>query len=107
MIPVVEVRDPDADTALSSHTLMTLVSGILGALLGLIAGRSGATVDLHRRPGGDDNGIHDRVAAIYVLSGCAVVAGGLVGGDVVVAGGGRCRHDPTLHGPVRGPCSPV
>ena len=68
---------------------MTLVSGILGALLGLIAGRSsGSASDLHRRPGGDDNGIDmTGVAAIYVLSGCAAVAGGLAGGDVGVAGG--------------------
>ena len=57
MIAVVEIRDPDTDTASITQALMTLISGILGALLGLIAGRSGSTGDLHRRPGGDDNGV--------------------------------------------------
>ena len=57
IILVVEVRHPDADTALLVNTMMSLVSGILGALLGLIAGQSkngggkgGAQLD--RRPDG-------------------------------------------------------
>ena len=53
MIIVVEVANPEADTGLIANTLMTLVGGILGALLGLIAGKSDATADLHRKPGGD------------------------------------------------------
>ena len=43
MIIVVEVKSPEADTGLIANTLMSLVSGILGALLGLIAGKSSAT----------------------------------------------------------------
>ena len=57
MIIVVELRNPEADTGLIANTLMTLVGSILGALLGLIAGQSKATADLHRRPGGDENGV--------------------------------------------------
>jgi hypothetical protein len=56
-ITVVEIRDPDVDTASATQALLTLVSGILGALLGLIAGRSGVGSELHRRPSGDNNGI--------------------------------------------------
>jgi len=56
-VAIVEIRDPDTDTASITQALMTLISGILGALLGLIAGRSGVVSDLHRRPGGDDNGV--------------------------------------------------
>ena len=57
IILVVEVKHPEADTALLVNTMMSLVSGILGALLGLIAGQSkqngenrGAGLD--RRPDG-------------------------------------------------------
>jgi len=42
LIVVVESRHPDADTSVVANTLSTLVSGILGALLGLIAGKSGS-----------------------------------------------------------------
>jgi hypothetical protein len=37
---VVESKNPEADTGVIANTLSTLVSGILGALLGLIAGKS-------------------------------------------------------------------
>lgn len=36
MIIVVEMRNPNADTALVASTLMNIVSGIVGALLGLM-----------------------------------------------------------------------
>ena len=56
IILVVEVRHPDADTALLVNTMMSLVSGILGALLGLIAGKSGngegKGANLDKRPDG-------------------------------------------------------
>ena len=61
IILVVEVRHPNADTALLVNTMMSLVSGILGALLGLIAGKSNSNgkggpnpfaADLDRRPDG-------------------------------------------------------
>lgn len=49
MILWIEVRNPEADTALVANTLMTLVGSILGALLGLIAGK-GVSNQLHDRP---------------------------------------------------------
>lgn len=59
IILVVEVKHPEADTALLVNTMMSLVSGILGALLGLIAGKSNTpggsaalASDLDRRPDG-------------------------------------------------------
>ena len=59
MIIVVEVKNPEADTGLIANTLMSLVSGILGALLGLIAGKSsavsGSPDDLHKRPDGKED----------------------------------------------------
>lgn len=58
MIVVVEMRNPEADTGLIANTLMSLVAGILGALLGLIAGRSDAVDDLHRKPTGGDDQLH-------------------------------------------------
>ena len=64
MIIVVEVRSPEADTGLIANTLMSLVSGILGALLGLIAGKSsnaGSTgSDLSRRPDGTSDDLNQR-----------------------------------------------
>ena len=52
-ILIVESINPEADTALIANTVMSLVSGILGALLGLIAGKSQVTGhpdDLGRKP---------------------------------------------------------
>ena len=50
------MKHPDADTALLVNTMMSLVSGILGALLGLIAGKSangnGKGIELDKRPDG-------------------------------------------------------
>lgn len=54
MVIWVELKNPESDTALIANTLMSLVSGILGALLGLIAGKA-TTQELHQRPqGGQD-----------------------------------------------------
>jgi hypothetical protein len=53
LIIYVELKNPEADTGLIANTLMSLISGILGALLGLIAGKSaavGGENDLHARP---------------------------------------------------------
>jgi uncharacterized membrane protein len=56
LILIVEVKNPAADTGIIANTLMSLVSGILGALLGLIAGKGGGarTEELTRRPDGTD-----------------------------------------------------
>jgi len=64
IILVVEVKHPEADTALLVNTMMSLVSGILGALLGLIAGKSNSgggpsalASDLDRRPDGSEGNL--------------------------------------------------
>jgi hypothetical protein len=54
LIVVVEGRNPEADTGVIANTLSTLVSGILGALLGLIAGKSGQAGGFGDRPPRDD-----------------------------------------------------
>lgn len=56
MILVVETRNPEADTGIIANTLMSLVSGILGALLGLIAGKSTGN-SLNKRPDGTTDDI--------------------------------------------------
>ena len=61
LIIYAEIKNPAADTGLIANTLMSLISGILGALLGLIAGKSssvgGSGDSLHDRPGGKTNGL--------------------------------------------------
>ena len=52
LILIVEVRNPAADTGIIANTLMSLVSGILGALLGLIAGKSTGGANINTRPDG-------------------------------------------------------
>lgn len=54
-IVVLEVRDPTNDTTLMVASLMSLVTGILGALLGLLAGKSETDTLHHRREAGDDD----------------------------------------------------
>ena len=57
MILVVETKNPAADTGIIANTLMSLVSGILGALLGLIAGKSQSGSGLNTRPDGTEDDI--------------------------------------------------
>lgn len=52
LLVVVEFKRPEADTGVLANTLGTLVSGILGALLGLIAGKS-------QQPGSFNQGPED------------------------------------------------
>jgi len=69
MIMVVEFVHPESDTGLIANTLMSLVSGILGALLGIIAGKSAANglsggdggigSDLGRRPDGSEGDLDE------------------------------------------------
>ena len=53
-IAVIEIRDPEADTSQGSAVLINLISTTLGALLGLLAGRSVFSRDLERRPEDDE-----------------------------------------------------
>ena len=50
-IAIIEILNPDSDTSNASATLLNVVSGIIGALLGLLAGKveSGGSV-LSKRP---------------------------------------------------------
>ena len=53
IVAIVEVRDPTTDTDTIVQSLISLISGILGALLGLIAGKTTAAQELSIRPGND------------------------------------------------------
>jgi hypothetical protein len=58
LILIVEVKNPEADTGIMANTIMSLVSGILGALLGLIAGKSASSGnELHNRPDGSPDNL--------------------------------------------------
>lgn len=63
LIVLVESRNPEADTGVIANTLSTLISGILGALLGVLAGRSstsdGDGSSLGRRPNGTTDDMHE------------------------------------------------
>ena len=56
-IAVVEIRNPKADTATSVQSLISIISGILGALLGLLAGKTETVQGLDTRPDGTDSGL--------------------------------------------------
>lgn len=43
MVAIIEVRDPGADTTQLVDSLNSVISGILGALLGLLLGKSSST----------------------------------------------------------------
>ena len=53
-IAVIEVVHPKTDTSDGVDALGRVVSVILGALLGVLAGRADATTQLSRRPDHDD-----------------------------------------------------
>lgn len=59
LIAFLEIRDPETDTGDMTKSLLSVVSLILGALLGLLAGKSQAVNDLHKRPDDTENGIGD------------------------------------------------
>jgi hypothetical protein len=61
LILIIEVKNPAADTGIMANTIMSLVSGILGALLGLIAGKSASATgqnELHTRPDGTPDALN-------------------------------------------------
>jgi predicted Co/Zn/Cd cation transporter (cation efflux family) len=45
LVAIIELRDPDQDTQPMVQSLFSLISATLGALLGLIAGRSTTNAD--------------------------------------------------------------
>jgi formate-dependent nitrite reductase membrane component NrfD len=54
-ILIVEVKDPEVNTSSITQALLTLISGILGSLLGLLAGRSVMSSELSARPQDKDD----------------------------------------------------
>jgi hypothetical protein len=51
LVVIIEIRDPSADTRALVQSLVSITSGILGALLGLIAGKNETTTtQLSSRP---------------------------------------------------------
>ena len=53
-VAVIEIRDPAVDTTDAVIALGGLISTILGALLGLLAGRTQFTNEMTHRPSEDD-----------------------------------------------------
>ena len=58
-VAIIEIKNPQADTDTIVQSLISLISGILGALLGLIAGKTIAADDLSKRPNGTVDSLHD------------------------------------------------
>lgn len=56
-IALIEVVHPEVDTSVAVNSMTDVLSMILGALLGLLAGRSERGRDLHHRPTGRDDGL--------------------------------------------------
>jgi UPF0716 family protein affecting phage T7 exclusion len=50
-IAIIEIRNPTADTDAANETLFTAITIVLGALLGLLAGKSSSMSELGKRPG--------------------------------------------------------
>lgn len=58
MVAIVEIRDPTADTDTAVDVLFTAITVILGALLGLLAGKAeSGTTSLGDRPDGSKDKI--------------------------------------------------
>jgi hypothetical protein len=51
-VAIVEIVEPTADTSRIVESLTSIISGILGALLGLLAGKSESLTALGSRPDG-------------------------------------------------------
>lgn len=50
IIGIIEIRNPETDTSTAANVLINMISTIMGALLGLLAGRSKFTEELTRHP---------------------------------------------------------
>ncbi len=55
LVAVVEIRDPETDTTDVTRTLFTAINIVLGALLGLLAGKSEGVDQLGKRPDQTDD----------------------------------------------------
>jgi len=54
LVAILEIRDPSIDTVGITNSLMSVIAGILSALLGLLAGKGAIGSDLDQRPPGTD-----------------------------------------------------
>jgi hypothetical protein len=54
LVAILEIRDPAVDTEGITNSLLSIVAGILGALLGLLAGKSAVGTDMDKPPAGAD-----------------------------------------------------
>jgi amino acid transporter len=52
MVAILEIKDSSVDTDGIVNSLLSIISGILGALLGLLAGKSESMNTMGRRPDG-------------------------------------------------------
>jgi|NitcycUWRROWE15D_1032933.scaffolds.fasta_scaffold00091_1 hypothetical protein len=50
IIAIIEIRDPATDTSAAVQSLVSVLSGIIGALLGLLAGKAERLSSLTSRP---------------------------------------------------------
>jgi len=50
IIAIIEIRDPTTDTSAAVQSLVSVLSGIIGALLGLLAGKAERLSGLAARP---------------------------------------------------------
>ena len=85
---------------------MSLVSSILSALVGLIAGRGEGAGNLHRKPSGQDNGVSDELPTrvklpftLAVLAPTATVVGAAVLGVFIAQDVERRDDDTARDGP--------
>jgi hypothetical protein len=56
LVAILEIRDPTVDTEGITNSLLSIIAGILGALLGLLAGKSAVGTDMDKPPPGTDWG---------------------------------------------------
>ena len=58
-VAIVEIRDPTVDTSRAVSALASTITTVLGALLGLLAGKSESMRTLGTRPDGTDDEVPD------------------------------------------------
>ena len=51
----VEIRDPTTDTSTATSSLINIITGMMGALLGLLAGKSSTVNSIERVPKPEDD----------------------------------------------------
>ena len=83
MVAFIEIRDPEADTSDIVRTLFTAINIILGALLGLLAGKSESIEKLGRRPDQTEDDLPGAMRATPFIATMAVA--GAISAAMLVA----------------------